>query len=344
MEGTMRRRPRGDRGVALLLAVSLVMLLVVLVGSMVISASHSRLISDNYLADLQNTYAVRSGYHRAVLYLQVDQKESGSVDTLHERWAKEIALTVGRAEVRVKIEDAERYFNLATLVNGNRQPCDVTREMAERLLRQLNRDPSIALRITDYIDRDTSGQFENGARNELLFSIDELMKIEGITRETVYGREGGDQTQLPLNGHVTVWPREPSPCAAGGAGNVKVNLNTAPLQVIRALTDAVTDQAVFEIVSWRSGFDEQGNPNAFTSGGDIAAKIESIKPEEADELKKHVVFKSATFIVRVSSSIGTLRKEWVYVVQRGSGNEGVKLLAQHRHQELKAFPEPGEEK
>ena len=95
MEGTMRRRTRRDRGVALLLAVSLVMLLVVLVGSMVISVSHSRLVADNYLDDLQNTYALRSGYHHALLYLQVDQKESGSVDTLHERWAKEISLTVG---------------------------------------------------------------------------------------------------------------------------------------------------------------------------------------------------------------------------------------------------------
>ena len=277
-------------------------------------------------------------------YVKVDQKESAGVDTLHERWSKEISVKVGRADVTVTIEDAERYFNLATLVNNGRESCAVTREMAERLLRLLNHDPAIALRISDYIDRDTSGQFEAGARNELLYSIDELMRIDGIDRKVVYGGAGVDEIQLPLNGRVTVWPREPSPCSAGAAGNVKVNLNTAPLPVIQALTDQVSEQAAYEIVAWRSGADEQGNPNAFTSGGDIAAHIESIKPEEAEELKKHVVFKSATFIIRVRSAIDTLAKEWVYVVKRGSGSEGIKLLSQHRYQELKAFPEPGEER
>lgn len=338
----MVRRSRSDRGVALLLAVSLVMLLVVLVGSMVISASHSRQVSDNYLADLQNTYALRSGYHHALLYLQVDQQESGSVDTLHERWSKDISLKVGRTDVTVKIEDAERYFNLAALVDSSRRPCKETQEAARRLLRLLNHDPSIVDRITDYVDRDAAGQFETGARNELLYAIDELMRIEGIDRKVVYGGAGVDEIQRPLHGHVTVWPREPSPCSAGAAGNLKVNLNTAPLPVLQALSDKVPEQAIHEIVAWRAGTDDQGNPNAFSSGADIAGKITSITAEEANELKKHVVFKSSTFIIRVRAAVDTLKKEWVYVVKRGAGTEGIKLLAQHRYQELKAFPDPGE--
>lgn len=334
---------RGDRGVALLLAVSMVLLLVVLVGSMVISASYSRTLSENYLDDLQNTYALRSAYHYALLYLRVDASETPNVDTLHEPWAQPLELEVGKARVTITIIDAERRFNLARLLSKDGGRCDRTRDQAEKLFQTLDQDPDLAERIADYIDADSTGSYEQGASNRLLFTLDELLRVQGFSREILYG-EGtsalGDGGAKPLQSYVTVWPRDAASC--NGMGDLSINANTATGEVLQSLADGMTEEMADEIIRWREEADPSGNPNAFKSIRDVKDNISSIDSGTLDELSKSLVFKSTVFLIHAESRLKNLSKAWVYVVRRQGGNRPYALLAQYRKNDLKEFPEPGE--
>lgn len=336
---------------ALLMAVSLVLLLAVLVGAMVISAGHSRAVSQNGLADLQNAYACRSALHHAMLALKVDARDSPEVDALHEPWARPLQLQVGPAAVTVEIEDAERRLNLARLIrtDGRALPESVAR--ARRLFRLLNQDPDLVDKIADYADTDGSGLFEQpGARNDLLSTPDELLRVRGIDPEVLYGtdvapasaeasagRSSGDSGRQPLGSFVTVWPRE----RAEGKGNkdLAVNVNTADERVLRCLSDHLTESSAREIVARRGMLDGQGKPLAYASMQQLREEVPGIEPEAMGDLSRSLVFKSSTFVVNVTSRIGNLRKDWVYVVRRG-GAAGLELLSQYQRHEIRRQPDP----
>src|SRR5437879_3038325 len=89
----------------------------------------------------------------------------------------------------------------------------------ERLLRRFGHDASVAERILDYEDKDVKGNFEAGAKNDRLFNLDELLRIEGMPPEALFG----DDTRKGILEFVTVWPRVQGkqPSTAG-----KINVNT----------------------------------------------------------------------------------------------------------------------
>jgi type II secretory pathway component PulK len=330
----MSRRRSSERGVALLLAVSLVMLLVVLVGSLVISAGHSRAIADNALADLQAAYALRSAYAQALLTLQADAREGSGVDTLQEHWAKPWSIQLDRATVSVRIEDAERRLNLSRLVGAGGKADPVAVEQMRRLFSVLGQDPDGVDRIVDYIDADSIGPHEEGARNAPLYTLDELLRVKGFTPEMVYGQEGVERP-APLEPSLTVWPRERS-----GSGPPAVNINTADGPVLRALSERMTDAAVSEILGWRSGISNQGKPNAFASFGDVQREVRSLDEAALDQIKPYLVYKSGTFLIQATARVGNLTRAWVFVVRRDGAGRLPTLLAQYRKESLRPLPPP----
>jgi competence ComEA-like helix-hairpin-helix protein len=305
-------RRRRDSGVALVLALLVLVILIVVIGQMTISGLHHRTASENLVADLQNAYGTRSGYHQAVLYLKADLENAAGVDALHEKWAQPFSFDLGRGAVRVQIADAERFINLSRLVDEKGEPNLVVAAQLRRLVRVLRHPPETADRILDYVDMDNRGEFEVGARNERLQGLDELLRIEGLDPALVHG---GDYQGAPVRGlrdFVTVWPQ-----AEGGGAPGSVNLNTAPAEVLQALADEMGPALAEAIVEYRRQPGPTGRPQAFEKAEDLK-RVPGISDPLFQAIAAQLQVRSSTFEIRARGTVGNVEKTWLYVVNRSA--------------------------
>lgn len=335
------RRRRGERGIALLLALLMLVILSVIIVQMTASSLHTRTVADNHVADLQNTYALRAGYHQALLFLQSDLDQGADRDSLGERWAQPLEFDLGRAHVQVLIQDSERFLSLAQVVDDKGVSNPLVAAQLRRLLRVLRHPPEMADRILDYIDGDSKGAFEARAKNDRLYNPEELLRIEGVTPEVVYGGQVGGEERKGLAAFVTTWPMTPAAGAAPGA----VNINTASVEVLQSLADEVTPVAAAAIVAGRSIPGPDGRMLGYKSVEDVK-KTPGMSGAVFDAVSAQLTVKSSTFEIRVRSRIGTLEKSWIYVVQRGGGTTGggITLLSSQRLNDFLTIRPPEERK
>ena len=305
----MRRRK--DRGIALILALLVLIILVVVILQMSASSLHNRTLAQNHLSDLQNTYGARAGLARAQLYLQADQEQTPEVDSLREMWATPMEFTLGKAQVRVQICDAERFINLSQLTNEKGEPNPPVVSQLKRLVKNLKFTPDIADRIVDYIDADTKGEFEPRAKNDKLYNLEELLRIEGLTPEIVYGGVTPDGERKGLREFLTIWPKTADSGAAPGA----VNINTAPAEVLWSLSDLMTQGVAEAIVAYRTQPGPDGRPQEFTKPDDLK-RVQGMNDGIYTSLAGQIAVKSSTFEVRSRGTVGNVEKAWVYVLQR----------------------------
>jgi type II secretory pathway component PulK len=308
---------RRDRGVALLLALLVLVILAILISQMTVTSLHNRTVADNHVADLQNTYGTRSGYHQAVLFLQADLETAADVDSLAERWAVPFPLDLGKARVEVVVRDSERAVNLAQLVNDKGEPNPTVVAQLRRLVRVLRHRPDVADRILDYVDKDTRGEFEARARNERLYNLEELLRVDGLAPEVLYGGTVDGDDRKGLLEFVTVWPASP----ATGTNPGIVNLNTAPAEVLQALSDEITPGAAEAIVAWRKQAGTDGKFQEFRSTEDLK-KVPGVTDAMVTSVSGQVGVKSSTFEIRTRSKVGNIEKGWVFVVRRTGPSPG----------------------
>jgi len=301
-----------DEGVALILALLVLVILVVVILQMSASSLHNRTVAENHLADLQNAYGARAGYARAVLFLQADAEERPEVDTLQERWASPIEFELGKAQVHVTICDAERFINLSQLVDDKGEQNPVVVGELRRLVKLLHHTPDIADRIIDYIDADSKGEFESRARNDRLYNLEELLRIDGITPEIVYGGTFAGEERKGLREFLTIWPRTTGDASAGVG---QVNLNTAGSEVLQSLSDLMLPTMAEAIVAFRTQPAADGKPSQFEKVEDLK-RVQGISDGLLADLAGKVTVKSSTFEIRCRGTVGRVEKSWVYVVQR----------------------------
>ncbi len=334
-------RPRKDRGVALILALLVLAILIVLVGQMVITSVQNRSIAENQLADLQNSYGTRSGYERALLVLQAHLEKEPGVDAPGGTWAQPIELDLGKAHVVVEIRDSGRFLNLSRLVNEKGEVNPTVAAQFRRLTAILGHPPDTAERIIDYIDADSRGEYEQGARNQQLFNLEELLRIQGMPPEALYGGKTGNEEKKGLLSFLTVWPREvpkgPHPPA------VAVNFNTAPAEVLLSLSDKMTPLVAQEIVTDRGRTGADGRPDPFRTPDDVK-RVSAMSGDIFASLAGQVAVMSPTYEVRVRSRVGNIEKSWLYVVQRpAKPGEGMALLTSQRVNDFLTVRPPAEE-
>ena len=297
----------------------MLVILVVVILQMTASSLHNRTLAENHLADLQNTYGARAGYQRALIFLQIDQEKAPDVDTLKERWAGPIEFELGKAHVQVTVADSERYINLSQLVNDKGEVVPTVASQLRRLVKVLRHTPDIADRIIDYIDTDTRGEFEARAKNDKLYNLEELLRIDGITPEILYGGTVDGQERKGLRDFLTIWPKTPPEGAQVGM----VNINTAPSEVLQSLSDEMTPAVADAIVAYRT------QPSNAVSGQPGQAgefqKVDDLKrvPTMSDgiyaSIQGQIAVKASTFEIRARGTVGKVEKAWVYVVQRKGG-------------------------
>ena len=320
----IRLRSR-DRGIALIMALLVLVLLIVLVGQMAIGTRYDRALADNRLADLQNTYAARSGYHRVALVLKADLERGKDVDSLGERWAEPVSLDLGRGRVSAVAYDVERFISLARVVNDKGEVDPVIAAQLRRLVRNLRHPPDAADRILDYLDGDNKGAFEMRARNERLLNAEELLRIEGLAPEVLYGGKVAGEDRRGILDFVTVWPRTSETVSAG-----KININTAPPEVLEALADEMTPALAAAIVAERSLPGPDGRPRGFQKVEDLKA-VKALGPLY-EQIAQACTVKSTIFEIRSLASVGNVEKTWIFVAERT--DKGLKLLGSQRRNDF----------
>ncbi|MBV8879342.1 MAG: type II secretion system minor pseudopilin GspK [Planctomycetaceae bacterium] len=305
-----------DRGVALILALLVLVILVVVILQMTASSLHNRTVADNHLADLQNAYGARAGYTRALLYLQADLDQKPEVDSLQERWAAPIDFDLGRAQVRVTIVDAERLLNLSQLVNDKGEQNPVVCAQLRRLVKVLRHTPDMADRIIDYIDGDNKGEFESKAKNDRLYNLEELLRVDGLPAEVIYGGIVSGEERKGLREFLTIWPRT-TPEGNGTTAGM-VNINTASSEVLQSLSDQMAPGLADAIVAYRTQPGPDGKPQQFEKADDLK-RVQGMSDGLFNDLAGKVTVKSSTFEIRCRGTVGKVEKTWVYVVQRKGG-------------------------
>ena len=247
----MRALQRGDKGVALLITLMILVLIVTMVWE-VFRLGARAAQTGAYSRDSIRAAIVAEGGINATRIALREDADDNQYDTLDEIWSRPVPpIDLGEGTIGIVVEDEERKININRLVlpNGNAAD-DQKLAVFRRLLEILEIDPLLADAVVDWIDNDDtprvgsaesafylSRPFPYQAKNDFLDTVDELRLVRGVTPE-VFEK---------LRPFVTVY------------SSGKVNLNTAPKQVIMALSagrdaaDAgeITEAGADEIIEYR---------------------------------------------------------------------------------------------
>jgi len=156
----------------------------------------------------------------------------------------------------IKIEDENSRFNLNSLIYANGKENEHAISSLKKLLEYLNINPSLAQSIADWIDPDSEPRLynsENFAKNDFLWSIDELRLIEGIDKN-IFDK---------ISPYMTIY------------GNSIVNINTAELPVLVSLDNDMTEILAKNIIDHRKSypFENPGNVQNVTGMETIGQKL-----------------------------------------------------------------------
>ncbi len=307
---------RNERGIALLLALLVLTILIILIAQMSVTAANNKAVTQNYLNDLQNGYGARAGYHQGVLYIEAEMEKGSKTDSLGAKWAQPITVKLGASTVKVSIEDSERRINLSQINTDDGKVNAVVGNQLRRLCEALGHPTEVAERILDYIDADTKGNYEEGARNARPYNLEELLRVKDVPKEALYGGDLEGKKVGALLDFVTLWPRSKTEGAQPGV----VNVNTAAIEVLLSLSDKMSASVGQGIVAYRTTRKPDGSLQSFESAEDLK-KVNGMTEDLFNDLKSQGTVQSTHFEIRVRSTVGHVSKSWLYVVRRQSGSK-----------------------
>ena len=196
----VRSRPKRQRGLALLMA----MLIVVIATTIAVSIVHEEKFTIRKTAHIQrmdraSLYAV--GLEDwAQLYLKEDREES-KIDSLDENWAIGVpGLPIEGGYLAGYLEDEQAKFNLNSLVLS-----EIALNRFRRLCDNLEVEDSFIPALLDWIDEDFDIRYPDGMEenyedyrvgNREMVDISELMLVQNVTPE-MYEKLQPHITALP---------------------------------------------------------------------------------------------------------------------------------------------------
>lgn len=233
----------GQRGVAIVLALSVVALAALAATAMLVSQSTWARQLELTARHAQAQHLLQAGLDWSRAVLSDDRRASG-VDHLGEPWALRLpSMPVENGSLTGHIEDQQGRFNLNNLLDGGKLNL-AQLERFRRLLAILSLPPALADTLADWIDADNEPQPSGGAEdahylalqplhlaaNRPLIDIAELTLVAGFD----------DTVRARLHPFVTALPRFTA-----------VNINTASPEVIAASVDGLTLDDARGIVAQR---------------------------------------------------------------------------------------------
>ncbi len=238
--GALSRR---ERGIALLTVVLVVSIVTVLATAMASRQQMDIRRAGNLLAIDQLEQYARGAELIALWGLQEDitATKGNQYDTPDEGWAMPVTWDFDDSSISGQLVDLNRYLNVNNLVDSKGDP--VTEEVArmKRLFKALGQDSSLVDALVDWIDPNQQvfglGGAEDDdyllmkppyrAANRAMLSISELHLVKGFTKEVRDELVDDDDNLL-----LTALP---------GESESKVNVNTAPWQILQASLVGVSD-------------------------------------------------------------------------------------------------------
>jgi len=231
-----------ERGVALVLVLGLVALVAVWA---VESASEDWISlrrAENMQMASQAMLAAESGLE---LGRKILKEDDTSVDSLDEDWAMETnPFSVDGGVIAGRIVDANRFFNLHDLVDGNGMPQAKAVMIAKRLFARLGLDTALVDALVDWVDKDGTPYGPGGAED--IAYMDKRWRVKNVPLDSlreVLLIKGFDRDVLNKLKHVAV--------ARPHVGITPVNINTAVKDVLMSLADGIPEQNVDEMITQR---------------------------------------------------------------------------------------------
>ncbi len=235
--------PHKEHGIALLTVVLVVSIVTVLATAMASRQQMDIRRASNVLSIDQLEQYARGAELVALWGLQEDitATTGEQYDTPDETWAMPVAFELDSGSMNGQIIDLNRYLNVNNLVDSEGQPVTLEVARMKRLFKALGQDSSLVDALVDWIDPDQQvfglgGAEDNDyllmkpayrAANRAMLSISELRLVKGFSIE-VRGELVDDDGNLLLT-------------ALPGENKSKVNVNTAPWQIIQASLKEVSD-------------------------------------------------------------------------------------------------------
>jgi|Deesub1362B_J571_1020462.scaffolds.fasta_scaffold00152_52 general secretion pathway protein K len=225
---------RRDSGLVLVVVLLILVLLVALVSEFAYETYTSVSMTENWKEMQALTVMAESATDVAV----------HAVSSLHESqtytYPEELSFPVPVSDeesILIRIRDEQAKINLNRLIYPNGSDNQRVISLFRRLCDVLQVEESIVDRVLDWIDRDSTERLtgsEEGAKNAPLYSIGELQYIKGITPETL-------QKLIPyLSAYYD----------RSGVSD-KININTAPKEVIMALHEEIDSSMAENVILYR---------------------------------------------------------------------------------------------
>lgn len=211
-----KKHHQSESGLALLMVTLLLFVMILVVTELVSTSQVQVLISENLTDSQKGFYLEEEAVILAeeILFLDInppellDPVEAGMTvdqamkhrrqmrsDSYHDYWSSQpYEQQFGSSWLKSEIVDEDRKFNINYLVKPeSSQPVPLYKGFFEKLLENLElkhtEATDIINNIVDYIDKDTKGKYEDGARNSPLPMIKELLDLKHVNMELFYGKD-----------------------------------------------------------------------------------------------------------------------------------------------------------
>ena len=321
----MKICPLNRRGIALILVIMVVSILTAVTLEMNRSSRAEIYDAANLSDSVSLLYIAKSGFNAGVGLLMLDKNP---FDALYEDWA-DTELIAAKSKTlfndghfEVPIEDESGKIQINRLVAGAAFNEDIKGLMTRLLLlpefgleeRQVG---EILEAVKDWIDKDDETTGTGGAesayyrtldqpyaaKNGPLDCIEELLMIKGVTKELYYGTR-----ETPGIGRLlTVY------------GDGRININTAPLPVLRALSKDMDIEAAESLDEYRREKDRDLSDPAWYR---TAPRMANIQIEA-----RLITTASNTFRIVSRGRLRGMSQTVSGVVVRGADRRAVKMLS-----------------
>ncbi|HTD65084.1 MAG TPA: type II secretion system protein GspK [Candidatus Limnocylindria bacterium] len=321
----LRLNKFGNRGIALIMVMMIVIVFAILAGGLAYSMKVETKLARNSSWDTELEWLGRSGIEFAKYVLSQSSK-GGQYDALNQIWAggtgetndalEGMSLTdnqLGHGTFSVKITDADRKFNINLAV--------VAPDLVNQAMILMGVDaaegPQIVAAISDWIDRDDQTRPGGGdtesdyymslkppytAKNGFIDDLTELMMIKGISPAMYYGsgsglatannNAGSQQFVRAANRFNRRGGEEPS-YAVGfqdlftAISGRFININTASATVLQLFPDldGASAQAIIQRRAGPDGVEGNEDDMPFKGAGEVGM-VPGMAPEIAQYLAK----------------------------------------------------------
>ena len=237
------------------------------------------------------------------------QKNSKSVD-LTQRWAQPIgAQPIEGAVATGFFRDEAGRFNINNLINDDGKQNLIDVAIFKRLLQNLGLNTDLANALADWIDLDDETSFPGGAEDLAYLALPQPYRAANqrvVQIEELYNVKGFDiATLAKLKPFITALP-----------GRSKININTAPQEVLAAALPELGNAALDELLNrcmtqpFKSFDDDK-------SAKGIKGYLKDVPSAKVEQL---LDFNSAYFSITFGISTGGMQLRQSALLQRVAPN------------------------